>query len=170
MAPLTPCVIGRLTESSPVAIEYSPDGPKVAVGRQDGRTQIFAIESSEQLEPPLAANAPASTMSRSAPMGVCWQPQDSTARERCGDLTVTGDRVLDLSTLVGGQRSRVRRHLRRRGPPNTERSFDFDHLIRNRPAFSPTGDRLVTTGLDRATVSWIRINGGRRPAESLDGS
>ena len=48
-----------LSESSPAAIEYSPEGSRVAVGRQDGRTQIFAIESGEQLGPPLAANASA---------------------------------------------------------------------------------------------------------------
>ncbi len=38
--------------------------------------------------------------------------------------------------------------------PFTEQTFDLEHFIANRPAFSPSGDRLVTTGLDRATVSW----------------
>ena len=38
--------------------------------------------------------------------------------------------------------------------PMTEQTFNVDHFFANRPAFSPSGDRLVTTGLDRATVSW----------------
>jgi hypothetical protein len=54
--------------------------------------------------------------------------------------------------------------------PYTQRTFIIDHFSASRPAFSPSGSRLVTPGFEHATVSWtLDPNAWRRAACAIAG-
>ena len=135
--------IGKPLENvdSPMfSIAFTPDSERLATGTGSGRVLQWDVNTRTVLEPALEGD-------QGFIGGVAYSPDGTLlATSRTGLSTTqlwradTGARF--AATFVPG------------ALPYTERTFDLGHFVANRPAFSPSGDRLVTTGLDRATVSW----------------
>jgi WD40 repeat protein len=135
--------IGRPLENvdSPMlSTAFTPDSERLAAGTGSGLALQWNVAARSVIQPPIEGDQ--------GPIGgVAYSPDGTLlATSRAGfstsQLWLAKSGAQFAGTFVPG------------APPYTERSFDFDHFIPNRPAFSPSGDRLVTTGLDRATVSW----------------
>jgi WD40 repeat protein len=167
----------------PIGVAFSPDGQVLAATADNNLVHLYDARTHERIGRPLenvdspmfsTAFAPDSArLATGTGSGLVlqWHVQDQTAIEPAleGDEGVIGgvayspDGTL-LATSRGGysttQLWRADDGARFAGTfvpgalPFTERTFHVGHFIANRPAFSPSGDRLVTTGLDRATVSW----------------
>ena len=127
-------------DSPMLSTAFAPDSERLATGTGSGLVLQWDVHKRTVIEPPLEGD-------EGAIGGVAYSPDGTLlATSRTGFSTTqlwradTGARF--AGTFVPG------------ALPFTERTFDLDHFLANRPAFSPSGDRLVTTGLDRATVSW----------------
>ena len=167
----------------PIGVAFSPDGEVLAVTADNNLVHLYDAGTHERIGQPLenvdspmfsTAFAPDSerlATGTGSGLVLQWDVHEQTVIEPSleGDEGVIGgvayspDGTL-LATSRGGfsttQLWRADNGARFAGTfvpgalPFTERTFDLDHFLANRPAFSPSGDRLVTTGLDRATVSW----------------
>jgi WD40 repeat protein len=127
-------------DSPMLATTFAPDSKRLATGTGSGRVLQWDVHKRTVLEPALEGD-------QGFVGGVAYSPDGTLlATSRTGLSTTqlwradSGARF--AATFVAG------------ALPFTERTFDLGHFLANRPAFSPSGDRLVTTGLDRATVSW----------------
>lgn len=135
--------IGKPLENvdSPIfSTDFAPDSGQLATGTGSGLALRWNVGDHSVIPPPLEGD-------EGAVGGVAYSPDGALlATSRAGFSTSqlwrtdTGARFAD--TFVPG------------AFPYTEQTFVLNHFVPNRPAFSPSGDRLVTTGLDRATVSW----------------
>jgi WD40 repeat protein len=119
---------------------FAPNSERLATGTGSGAVLQWNVHDHTVIEPALEGD-------EGAIGGVAYSPDGTLlATSRAGFSTTQLWRADDgarfAGTFVPG------------ALPFTERTFGFDHFLANRPAFSPRGDRLVTTGLDRATVSW----------------
>jgi WD40 repeat protein len=136
-------LIGQPLENvdSPIfSTTFAPDSERLATGTGSGLVLQWNVHEQTVLEPPLEGD-------EGLIGGVAYSPDGTLlATSRGGFSTTqlwradTGARL--AGTFVAG------------ALPFTERTFNLQHFLANRPTFSPSGDRLVTTGLDRATVSW----------------
>ena len=137
-------------DSPMLSTAFTPDSERLATGTGSGLVLQWNVDARSVIQPPVEGDE--------GPIGgVAYSPDGTLlATSRAGFSTSqlwqadTGAQF--AGTFVPG------------ALPYTERSFDFDHFIPNRPAFSPSGDRLVTTGLDGATVSWTLDPGSWREA------
>jgi WD40 repeat protein len=127
-------------DSPMVSTAFSPDSRRLATGTTSGAVLQWNVHDQTVVEPALEGDE--GTIG-----GVAYSPDGTLlATSRSGFSTTqlwradTGARF--AGTVVAGVL------------PFTERTFALDHFLAARPAFSPSGDRLITTGLDRATVSW----------------
>jgi WD40 repeat protein len=127
-------------DSPMLSTAFTPDSERLATGTGSGLVLRWNVDERSVIQPALEGD-------EGAIGGVAYSPDGTLlATSRAGFSTSqlwradSGARF--AGTFVPG------------ALPYTERTFDFDHFLPNRPAFSPSGDRLVTTGLDRATVSW----------------
>jgi WD40 repeat protein len=127
-------------DSPMLATTFAPDSKRLATGTGSGRVLQWDVHKRTVLEPALEGDV-------GFVGGAAYSPDGTLlATSRTGFSTTqlwradTGARF--AGTFVPGTL------------PFTERTFELGHFLANRPAFSPSGDRLVTTGLDRATVSW----------------
>jgi WD40 repeat protein/class 3 adenylate cyclase len=127
-------------DSAMLATAFTPDSKRLATGTGSGLVLQWNVGERSVIQPPLEGD-------EGAIGGVAYSPDETLlATSRAGFSTTqlwradTG--VPFAGTFVPGPL------------PYTDRTFDFDHFLPDRPTFSPSGDRLVTTGLDRATVSW----------------
>ena len=103
-----------------------PEGRRVAVARQDGRTQIFELRSGFQLGPPLAANA-------SAINDVSFSPDGSllatAGLDRTGALwRLDGNRA--IGTVFRGQKGAI-----------------------SEAAYTPDGNVVLTAGADGSVAA-----------------
>lgn len=127
-------------DSPMLSTAFAPDSEQLATGTGSGSVLQWNVDEQTALEPPLEGD-------EGAIGGVAYSPDGTLlATSRSGFSTTQVWRADDgarfAGTFVAG------------ALPFTEQTFDVDHFLANRPTFSPSGDRLVTTGLDRATVSW----------------
>jgi WD40 repeat protein len=127
-------------DSAMLSTTFAPNSERLATGTTSGAVLQWNVHEGTVLEPALEGD-------EGAIGGVAYSPDGKLmATSRAGFSTTqlwradNGARF--AGTFVPG------------ALPFTERTFDFDHFLANRPTFSPSGDRLVTTGLDGATVSW----------------
>jgi WD40 repeat protein len=127
-------------DSPMLSSAFAPDSRRLATGTTSGAVLQWNVHARSVIEPPLEGDA-------GAIGGVAYSPDGTLlATSRAGLSTTqlwradTGARF--AGTFVAG------------ALPFTERTFELDHFLANRPTFSPSGHRLVTTGLDHATVSW----------------
>ena len=127
-------------DSPMLSTAFTADSERLATGTGSGSVLQWNVQKQTVLEPRIEGD-------EGAIGGVAYSPDGKLlATSRAGFSTTqlwradNGARF--AGTFVPG------------ATPFTERTFDLDHFLANRPAFSPSGDRLVTTGLDRATVSW----------------
>ncbi len=127
-------------DSPIVSATFAPDPQRLATGTGSGLVLQWNVDDQSLIGPPLEGDE--GTIG-----GVAYSPDGTRlATSRAGLSTTqlwradTGARF--AGTFVSG------------ALPFTEQTYELDHFLFNRPAFSPSGDRLVTTGLDRATVSW----------------
>jgi WD40 repeat protein/class 3 adenylate cyclase len=127
-------------DSAMLATAFARDSERLATGTTSGSVLQWNVREHAVIEPPLEGD-------EGAIGGVAYSPDGALLATSRGGFSTTqlwradnGARF--AGTFVAG------------ALPFTERTFNFDHFLANRPTFSPSGDRLVTTGLDRATVSW----------------
>src|SRR4029453_16890653 len=119
---------------------FSPDSDRFATGTESGRVIQWNTADRRKIEPPLEGDV-------GAIAGVAYSPDGKLlATTRLGFSTTqlwrAGNGAQFAGTFVGGR------------TPFTEQTFNIDHPLASRPAFSPSGDRLVTPGFEHATVSW----------------
>src|SRR4029453_12210273 len=115
---------------------FSPDSKRFATGTESGRVIQWKTVDRHKIEPPLEGDVGAIT-------GVAYSPDGKLlATSRLGFSTTqlwrAGNGAQFAGTFVGGQM------------PYPERTFNIDHFIASRPAFSPDGNRLVTPGFEHA--------------------
>jgi WD40 repeat protein len=127
-------------DSPIVSTAFSPNSQRLATGTGSGLVLQWNVGEQTVVEPSLEGE-------EGFVGGVAYSPDGTLlATSRTGFSTTqlwqAGTGAPFAGTFVAG------------ALPFTERTFEVDHFLANRPAFSPSGDRLITTGLDRATVSW----------------
>ena len=127
-------------DSAMLSTTFATDSKRLATGTTSGSVLQWDVHEQTVIEPALEGD-------EGLVGGVAYSPDGKLlATSRSGFSTTQLWRADDgarfAGTFVAG------------ALPFTERTFEITHFIANRPAFSPSGDRLVTTGLDRATVSW----------------
>lgn len=127
-------------DSTIFSTAFAPDSKRLATGTGSGSVLQWNVQKQAVLEPALEGG-------ESAIGGVAYSPDGKLLATSRGGFSTTQLWRADTGAQFAG--TFVAGAL-----PFTERTFTFEHFIANRPAFSPTGDRLVTTGLERATVSW----------------
>jgi WD40 repeat protein len=173
----------ELEGGPPIGVAFSPDGKRLAVTAQNNLIRLVDAESHRELGRPLAnADSPmlatgfapnSARLATGTASGLTLQW--NVDRRRVIDPTLEGDEgaiggvaysadgALLATSRAGVSTTQLWRAdtgARFAGTfvagatPYTEQTVDLGHFLANRPAFSPSGDRLVTTGLDRATVSW----------------
>jgi WD40 repeat protein len=136
-------LIGKPLENvdSPIlSTAFAPDSERLATGTASGLVQQWNIGEQKVIEPPLEGD-------EGIIGGVRYSPDGTLLATSRGGFSTTQLWRADTGARFAG--TFVPGAL-----PFTEQTFNLGHFIANRPAFSPDGDRLVTTGLDRATVSW----------------
>jgi WD40 repeat protein len=127
-------------DSPMLSTAFAPNSERLATGTGSGTVLQWDVHHHTVIEPTLEGD-------EGGMGGVAYSPDGTLmATSRAGFSTTQMWRA-DNGARFGG--TFVAGAL-----PFTERTFDLSHFLANRPAFSPDGDRLVTTGLDRATVSW----------------
>jgi WD40 repeat protein len=119
---------------------FAPDSERLATGTESGLVLQWNVHEQTALEPPLEGD-------EGVIGGVAYSPDGALLATSRGALSTTQLWRADTGARFAG--TFVPGAL-----PLTERTVHPEHFIANRPTFSPSGDRLVTTGLDRATVSW----------------
>jgi WD40 repeat protein len=130
-------------DSPMLSTTFAPNSKRLATGTGSGAVLQWNVHERTVLEPALEGD-------EGAIGGVAYNPDGTLlATSRAGFSTTqlwrAGNGARFAGTFVAG------------ALPFTERTFDLDHFLANRPTFSPSGDRLVTTGLQRATVSWTLV-------------
>ncbi len=167
----------------PIGVAFSPDGKLLAVTADNNLVHLYDAETHERIGHPLenvdspmfstafAPNSERLATGTGSGLVLQWNVDEQTVVEPSlegdqgliGGVAYSPDGTL-LATSRGGF-STTRLWRADDGAafagafvpgelPITEQTFNVDHFFANRPAFSPSGDRLVTTGLDHATVSW----------------
>jgi WD40 repeat protein len=143
-------------DSAFLSTDFSPDSNRFATGTTSGRVIQWKTADRHEIEPALEGDV--------GPIaGVAYSPDGKLlATTRLGFSTTqlwrAGNGAQFAGTFVGGR------------TPFTERTFNIDHFIASRPAFSPDGDRLVTPGFEHATVSWtLDAEAWRRAACAIAG-
>ena len=77
----------RLPDGEPTAMEFSHDGAMLAVANSDGRTQLFDVETGQELGPALAASSPSINDVTFSPDDDSSPPAASIAPARSGAST-----------------------------------------------------------------------------------
>jgi WD40 repeat protein len=143
-------------DSAFLSTAFSPDSGRFATATTSGRVIQWKTEDRREIEPPLEGDV-------GAIAGVAYSPDGKLlATTRLGFSTTqlwkADNGAQFAGTFVAGR------------TPFTERTFNIDHFVASRPAFSPKGDRLVTPGFEHATVSWtLRPEAWRRAACAIAG-
>ena len=119
---------------------FAPNSDRLATGTGSGLVLQWNVHERTVIEPPLEGD-------EGGIAGLAYSPDGALLATSRGGLSTTQLWRADTGARFAG--TFVAGAL-----PYTERTFDLEHFLANRPAFSPSGDQLVTTGLDRATVSW----------------
>jgi WD40 repeat protein len=119
---------------------FAPDSERLAAGTGSGLVLQWNVPDQTVIEPPFEGD-------EGAIGGVAYSPDGALVATSRAGLSTT--QLWRADTAAGFAGTFVPGAL-----PYTERTFDLDHFLADRPTFSPSGDRLVTTGLDGATVSW----------------
>ncbi len=135
--------IGQPLENVDSAIfstAFAPDSEQFATGTGSGLVLRWNVDDRSVIPPPLEGD-------EGVIGGVAYSPDGTLLATSRGGFSTTqlwraDSGVRFAGTFVPG------------ALPYTEQTFHLDHFLANRPAFSPSGDRLVTTGLNGATVSW----------------
>jgi WD40 repeat protein len=127
-------------DSPILSTAFSPDSARLATGTASGLVLQWNVDDQTAIEPPIEGD-------EGAIGGVAYSPDGALlATSRAGLATTqlwhAEDGTGFAGTFVPG------------ALPLTERALDFPHFLANRPAFSPGGDRLVTTGPAQTPVSW----------------
>ena len=127
-------------DSPMLSTAFDPDSERLATGTGSGLVLQWGVHRQTVLKPPLEGD-----------QGVVG----GVAYSRNGTLLATSRAGLSTTQLWRADNGAQFAGTFVPGTlPYTERTFEVDHFLANRPAFSPSGDRLVTTGLNRAAVSW----------------
>ncbi|APE15880.1 hypothetical protein BOH72_12270 [Mycobacterium sp. WY10] len=125
--------IGRVANTTPNAIRYSPDGRLLATGYGDGSVRLSDAQTGQPVGKPLAAH-------RDDVLDLAWSPDGNTILSACRDGTLglwnskSGELEGDLFSTPGRRDSTDRRIMG--------------------VAFSPDGRRMVTAGAGGVVEVW----------------
>ena len=170
-------------QGPPIGVAFSPDGETLAVTLQNNLVRLYDSGTHEQIGQPLSNVDSPMLSSAFAPNSerlatgtgsgsvLQWDIHEQTSLDppiegdvgMIGGVAYSPDGTLLATSRTGFSTTQLWRAddgARFAGTftpgtlPFTEQTFTLKHFLPNRPTFSPSGDRLVTTGLNQATVSW----------------